>query len=216
METKPNNYELTFRRAEKEFLRFDQEEMIRACGLEADLRYIYVNFFYALYRIDRHNGRMEKRMPDGTYRHAAYNDGMGIFDAICEPTPFRRLCGEMVDMNYFTHTSFNGRSMFQPYADRFAADLEKFRKVCLELGGEPQKESDAGFTFALFDFLPMTLLLWEGEDGIPAALRFLWDRNATDFVRFETMFIIITHVMETLNEAMGFEPTYKALSHGGE
>ena len=24
------------------------------------------------------------------------------------------------------------------------------------------------------------------------------------------MFIIITHVMETLNEAMGFEPTYKA------
>ena len=31
MKTKPNNYELTFRRAEKEFLRFDQEEMIRAC-----------------------------------------------------------------------------------------------------------------------------------------------------------------------------------------
>ena len=141
---------------------------------------------------------------------------MGIFDAICEPTPFRRLCGEMVDMNYFTNTSFNGRSMFQPYADRFAADLEKFRKVCLELGGKPQKESDAGFTFDLFDFLPMTLLLWEGEEGIPAAIRFLWDRNATDFIRFETMFIIITHVMETLNEAMGFEPTYKALSDGGE
>ena len=216
MKTKPNNYELTFRRAEKEFLRFDQEEMIRACGLKADERYLYITFFYTLYRIDRQSGRMEKQLSDGSYRHAAYNDGMGIFDAICEPTPFRRLCGEMVDMNYFTNTSFNGRSMFQPYADRFAADLEKFRKVCLELGGEPQKESDAGFTFDLFDFLPMTLLLWEGEEGIPAAIRFLWDRNATDFIRFETMFIIITHVMETLNEAMGFEPTYKALSDGGE
>ncbi|MGN0962810.1 MAG: DUF3786 domain-containing protein [Clostridia bacterium] len=216
MKTKPNNYELTFGRAEKEFLRFDQEEILRAGHLKADDEYIYVTFFYALYRIDRRSGRMEKQMSDGGYRHAAYNEGMGIFDAICEPTPFRRLCGEMVDMNYFTNTSFNGRSMFQPYADRFAANLEKFRKVCLEIGGRPQKESDAGFAFDLFDFLPMTLLLWEGEEGIPAAIRFLWDRNTTDFIRFETMFIVITHVLETLSAAMGFETEYKALSDGGE
>lgn len=205
MEAKWNNYEITFCRAEKEFLRFDQEEMIVASDLKADAQYIYVTFFYNQYRIDRVTGYMEKVSADGTVRHAAYSEGMGIFDAICEPTPYRCLSGDMVDINYFTVTTFNGRSMFQPYAERFADHLETFQKVCTEMGGIPYGQCDAGFTFALFDFLPVVLQLWMGEEGIPASIRFLWDSNTTDFIRFETMFIILTHVLDTLNAAMGFD-----------
>lgn len=210
-----NNYEITFRRAEKEFLRFDQEEMIREVGLKADEEYLYITFFYAPYRINRQTGRVEKQLPDGAYVHAAYNDGMGIFDAICEPTPFRCLCGEMVDMNYFTNTSFNGRSLFQPYADRFAENMEVFKKTCVEMGGIPGGQGDAAFTFQLFDFLPIVLQLWEGEEEIPAAIRFLWDRNATDFIRFETMFYVLSHVLETISAKMGLSSINEALSDGG-
>lgn len=216
MEPTWNNYEITFGRAEKEFLRFDQEEMIKACGLDADEQYIYVKFFYSLYRINRKTGYMEKYLPDGTMCHAAYSEGMGIFDAICEPTPYRCLCGEMVDMYYFCNVGFSGRAMFQPYADRFGDNIEKFKEVCASLGGVPFGQCDAGFTFALFDFLPVTMQLWEGEEGIPAAIRFLWDRNTTDYIRYETMCIVLTHVLETLNVAMGFEGGNLAAVSGGK
>lgn len=198
-----NNYEKTLLRAEQEFLTFDQEEIIRESRLRSDEHYIYVTFFYGDYRIDRQTGRIEAFLPDGTTRHGTFSEGMGIFDAICEPTPFRALSGEMVSVNYFHSTAFSGQDLYQRYAEGFSEDLPKFRAVCEKIGGKPYGNSDAGYLFEIFDFLPMALLLWEGEDGIPPAMRFLWDKNATDFIRFETMFYIIGHIVDILGEEMG-------------
>lgn len=197
-----NNYEITLRRAEKEFLRFDQEEMIRSCGLSADEDYIYITYFYAPYRIHRQSGNTERQIDKNTWRHCSYNEGMGIFDAICEPTPFRCLSGEMADNAYFAKVGFRSDAMYQRYADAFAADIDAFRRICLDFGAIPQEKSNAGFLFQVFDFLPVMLLLWEGEEGIPAALRFLWDKNTPDFLRYETTQIILGHILEELHCAM--------------
>lgn len=200
-----NNYEITFQRAEKEFLKYDQEEMIRACGLQADDDYIYITFFYAPYRIHRKTGYAERQIAENTWRHCNYSEGMGIFDAICGPIPYRQLSGEMVGTEYFSKVGFSGRSMHSEYAERFSAEIETFQKVCLDLGAKPWGDSDAGFIFQLFDFLPMAIQLWEGEEGIPTAMRFMWDKNLLDFIYFETAMFITGHVLEELNAAMGFE-----------
>lgn len=200
-----NNYEITFRRAEKEFLRFDQEEMIRASSLKADEDYIYVDFFCSRYRVCRESGYMERQLKDGTWRHSTYGEGMGIFDAICEPTPFRRLSGEMVDNSYFARVGFNGRSLYQYYADRFSEEQEKCKAACEALGGEALDKCDVGYRFWIFDFLPLEFRLWEGEEGIPAALRIYWDKNTPDFLRFETTHIVIGHILEEIHIAMGLE-----------
>lgn len=197
-----NNYEITLQRAEKEFLRFDQEEMIRCAGLRADENYIYITYFYAPYRIHRQTGYTERKIGENTWRHCNYSEGMGIFDAICEPTPFRRLSGEMADNAYFAKVGFSSHSMHQRYADDFAANIQQFRRICTDIGGNPWGKSDAGFLFEVFDFLPVVLLLWEGEEGIPAAMRFLWDKNTPDFLRFETSQIILGHILEELRSAM--------------
>ena len=209
-----NNYEIAFRRAEQEFLKFDQDEMIRGSDLRFDEEYLYITFFYASYRIDRKTGYAERQIDENTWRHCNYSEGMGIFDLICEPTPFRQLSGEMVDNGYFAKVGFpSGRSMFQDYADRFSDHIEKFSEVCLAMGAEPWGKSDAGFRFKITDFFPMVLLLWEGEEGIPAAMSVLWDKNMTDFLHFETAQFIIGHVLEEINIAMGQEGIYSAVTH---
>lgn len=197
-----NNYEITLHRAEKEFLRFDQKEIIRSSDLYADENYIYITYFYANYRIHRQSGYAERQIEKNTWRHCRYSEGMGIFDAICDPTPFRRLSGEMADNTYFARVGFSSHSIHQRYADEFAEHIDTFRQICLDFGGKPWGKSDAGFLFQVFDFLPVVLLLWEGEEGIPAAMRFLWDKNTPDFLRYETSQIILGHILEELLSAM--------------
>ncbi|MBR5329273.1 MAG: DUF3786 domain-containing protein [Firmicutes bacterium] len=211
-QTKPtwNNYEIAFSRAEQEFLKFDQKEMIRASDLRADENYIYITFFYTPYRIHRKTGYAERCIGKDQWRHCNYSEGMGIFDAICEPTPYRQLSGEMVDTSYFAKVGFTNRSIYQHYADRFCADLEHFRAACLSLGAIPLDQSDAGFQFQIFDFLPMILLLWEGEEGIPATMSFLWDKNLYDFIRFETSQFIIGHILDEISLAMGYKSSFQA------
>ena len=208
-----NNYKIAFKQVEDRFLSYDQELIIRESNLRADDDYIYVTYFNSPYRIDRKSGYMERNIGNDQWRHCSFNEGMGIFDVICDPTPFRSLCGEMVDTGYFAKMGYSGHDISQPFAERFSEDLEKFKQVCLDLGGVPYGKSDAGFMFQAFDFLPIALQLWEGEEGIPPALRFLWDKNLHDFIRFETSYIIINHLMVELNTAMGFENDLAIAEH---
>lgn len=196
-----NNYEKTLLRAEKEFLRFNQQEIISAGNLEKDESYIYITFFYSLYRIHRRSGKIEN-ISEKEPRRATFEEGMSILDAICEPTPFRRLSGDMVDITYFHRTAFNGQSLHQRYADYFAENTEQFCAVCSAFGGIPVSGCDAGFRFTLFPFLPLELKLWRGEDEIPSALRSLWDSNTKDFIRYETMFYALGHVYAQIKKRM--------------
>ncbi len=49
-----------------------------------------------------------------------------------------------------------------------------------------------------------------GKEGIPPAIRCLWDRNAKDLLRFETMMSATGHIMRTLTKAIGGEKAEKA------
>ena len=210
-----NNYEKSLLRAEAEFLRFDQTEIIKASDLSADERFIYVTFFYASYRIDRQTGRVEAMEADGTIRHADFSEGMSIFDAICEPTPFRSLSGDYVDTGYFTKIGSGGGVGLSQlrYAEFFLEEQARYKEVCTSLGAKPFGRCDIGFEFAVFPFLPMVIQLWEGEEGIPPAIRCLWDRNAKDFLRFETMMYAVGHIMRTLTKAIGGEKAEKVLEN---
>ncbi len=200
---KLGNYEKTLARAEKEFLTFDQEQIISASRLKADDDYIYITFFYAPYRIDRKTGFIEALNGDGSVNAATFNEGMSILDAICEPTPYRCLTGEMVDIGYFNNVNFNMNKSHIRYCRFFLDHQERYKEVCASLGAKPYDRCDVGFVFDLFDFLPLVIQLWEGEEGIPPAMRFLWDRNTKDYLRFETMFYAIGHVLKTLTLMMG-------------
>ncbi len=210
---KQNNYEKTLLRAEKEFTAFDQDEIIAASNLRADDDYVYVTFFYAPYRVDRKTGRVEAIEADGSCRHATFNEGMSILDAICEPPPFRCLSGDLVDIGYFNNVNFNMNKSHIRYCQFFLDHQQRFQEVCAELGAKPYGRCDVGFLFDLFDFLPVAIQLWEGEEGIPPAMRFLWDRNTKDFLRFETMFYALGHVLRTLTIAVGGDEVEEVLNY---
>lgn len=200
-----NNYEKTLLRAEKEFLRYNQELIIRESNLMSDDDFLYVNFFYHVYRINRKTGYIEAFAENGCFRAADFNEGMSILDVICEPVPYRSLSGEMVTMDYFTNTSFDGSGLYTRFAEMIDSDIDVFRNVSLDLGAVPYGKSDAGFIYKLFDFLPLGLQFWEREDEIPPSLNFLWDRNSRDYIRFESMHYALIHVLNNIADKMSYD-----------
>ena len=54
-----SNYEITKRRVQGEFLKYDQEKMIQKFNLDFDENYLYIKFIGHLYRIDRKTGYLE-------------------------------------------------------------------------------------------------------------------------------------------------------------
>ena len=196
-----NNYEKTLLRAEQVFLTYSREEMIKACNLKADENYLYIDFFRQPFRVSQTSGRVETK-ENGVYRHSTFSEGMSIFDYICEPVPYRCLSGEAVDIGYFAKVGFSGKDLYQHYVDAFEKNPEGFCAACENLGGTPVAKGDAGYIFEVFPDFPLTLILWTGEEDIPAAMQYLWDKNTPDFIRYETMFYIIGHIMEKIAAAM--------------
>ena len=54
-----SNYEITKRRVQKEFLKYDQEKMIQKFSLDSDDDFLYIRFISHLYRIHRRTRFLE-------------------------------------------------------------------------------------------------------------------------------------------------------------
>ena len=89
-----------------------------------------------------------------------------------------------------------------PWAERFEENPEGFRRACENLGGHPFPQGDIAYVLPLFDGLPVLVQLWFGDEEFPANLRFLWDENTPDYIRYETMWYAKGMLLKRLEEEM--------------
>ena len=202
MEDRRSNYDVARDRAEEAFPRYDQEAMIEKFRLAHDGDYIYVRFTSRDYRIDRRTGRVE-RLPEAV--HAGFNEVMTILDVLCESKPGARLSGEFVrvnDLDGITKTAYLGGNLFDGSAQAFAHRTEALRVACQRLGGTPGTVGDVSYTLPLFDFFPVMLQFWDGDEEFAPVLKLMWDRKTLDFMRYETTYYAAGRLLERLREEM--------------
>jgi len=60
-------------------------------------------------------------------------------------------------------------------AERYADDIESFYKMGLELGGQQLEHGDASMRFYPFPRVPVTFILWKGEDEFPGRADMFFD-----------------------------------------
>ena len=78
-----------------------------------------------------------------------------------------------------------GELYIKPYTGRvltraaftFGTRLDAFRKGAEALGGEPVKNGDSGYEFALIGDYRMRILVWEGDDEFPPNAQVLYSDN---------------------------------------
>ena len=198
-----NNYLLQAAQAKAYFLTYDQASLIRKLNLQYDEAYLYPVLFSRRYRLSRSTGDLEREEKDGWQDANTHAEVMTLLDLICDSREDRFVSGRWKNMADF------GRAFHQnlleerdPDAEFFQSRQEPFRKACEALGGKPLPTGDISYSIEVFDGLPLAVQLWLGDEEFPARLRYLWDENALQYLKYETMYYARGLLLERLKQEM--------------
>ena len=203
MGVRNDNYAIQAMQAKARFLRYDQEELIHRCHLEADGEYLYLTFLSRPYRICRRSGHMEQKREGNWVDGNSFSEVMTILDWLCDSAPQRCISGRWC--NIVSRSGFHRalQEKEDPYAGIFAAEPEAFAAACEAMGGIRMPAGDVGYAIELVDGLRVYIQLWQGDEEFPPRLRCLWDENVLDYLRYETTWYASALVLERLREHMG-------------
>lgn len=197
-----NNYLIQAQQAKTRFLTYDQQKLIRKFDLQFDEQYLYVNLLCKQYRIDRVTGDLQRR--DG----AVWNDGntyeevMTLLDLLCDSRDDRCLAHTWQNMQTFG-LQFHQNLLEErrdPTAERVDRNPQLLHRAAKALGAEAIAGGDIGYAFELFDGLKIGLLFWHGDDEFLPRIRYLWDANAKQYIRYETMYFAVDLLLRRIRE----------------
>lgn len=200
-----NNYLVQAQQAKNLFLTYDQEALIRKFHLDFDETYLYVTMLHTPYRICRSTGNLEKQAGHAWIDANSFDEVLTLFDLLCDSREDRYLSGRLKNMTSFGlmfHQNLLENTR-DPWAEKFQADPEGFRNACIALGCVPFPGGDIAYAVELFDGLSIVVQLWLGDEEFPPNLRFLWDENATMYIRYETMFYAKSLLLDKISAEMG-------------
>ena len=199
-----NNYLIQAQQAKQRFLTYDQNRLIQKLHLTHDENHLYVTMLGRRYRIERSTGDIEKEVPTGWAAADTYEEIMTLLDLVCDSKENRHLSGtwkNMTDFGLMFHRKLLETER-DPWAEKFQAQPESFRKACESLGGKAFPLGDLAYSIELFDGLSILVQLWFGDEEFPASVRYLWDENALMYIKYETMYFAKGLLLQEIEERM--------------
>ena len=197
------NYKIQLENAQKFFLTYDQEKLIRKFRLKADENYLYLTMFSAPYRLSRHTGKLERFKQ--TWEDAnTFGEVMTILDILCDSKDDRWITSRWCSTQHFGKHIHAGLLEIEedPLATAFDKAPGSFAKACKALGGHPIAGGDEAYAVEVMDGLEIGIFFWYGDDEFPAQLRFYWDENALMYIKYETMHYTLGYLRGLLNRAI--------------
>lgn len=97
---------------------------------------------------------------------------------------------------------FNNRSLF-PFIRMFGENADALKRVAEKLGGTPEKMGDLSFTIPVLPKIPVTFVLWLGDDEFPANGTVLFDSSATSYLPTEDFAVIAQFTVFKMKALLG-------------
>jgi len=198
-----DNYRIQADQAKRHFLTYDQQALIEKFPLEADENYLYMTLLSQPYRLCRKTGSPERFSRDRWIDGNSFEEVMTLLDLLCDSREDRCLAGQLQSMQTFGlrfhQNLLETRDLFAEQIDR---NPHSFRRACEGLGGQPIPHCDMGYAVELFDGLTAAIQFWHSDEEFPARVRWLWDGNALQYLKYETMYFAIGLIKKRITEAM--------------
>lgn len=197
-----NNYTIQAEQAKRRFLTYDQAAIIRKFRLKADSAYLYPVMLGRAYRVSRATGDVEKRIAGQWVDGNSFEEVMTLLDMLCDARADRHLSGRWKNMQSFGllfHRTLL-EDQRDPTAERFDREPEVLRLALKALNSLPFPGADIGGAVELFDGLRIAVQFWHADEEFAPRLRYLWDENALQYIRYETMYYAVSLLKDRLTE----------------
>ncbi len=191
----------------RQFSGYDPSRISGILNLAADREFLYIPYFGKEYRLCLENGHLQKKTGEDTWSEDIYfNEGMAIYHLLSytKDTPLH--AGVWVQSeSLYGVVSRRDPGGEDPLTGRFSrmfdGRAEQLSKACREAGGVRQQQGDLCFDFAMFPFLTLRLVFWDGDDEFPAQTNILVDKCVTDYIYYGTIGCLISDLLERIEEA---------------
>ena len=104
----------------------------------------------------------------------------------------------------FKQSSYSSSALERPIIRRFQGRLPELFAAAASYGGRQGGEAGSGSVSFIFDLLPhilLQLIFYDRDDEFPARATLLFDLNATKFVDFEVLAVLVTIFVQSLGRA---------------
>ena len=92
--------------------------------------------------------------------------------------------------------------MFDGKDQIFDHKEELLCKICEKLGGTKAGKGDVAYEIPIFDFVKCRIQFWNSDDEFEAQLQVFMDKNILQFIRYETVWYVVTTLMKRLTEGL--------------
>jgi hypothetical protein len=82
------------------------------------------------------------------------------------------------------------RRALKPLQTAFAHDRYLFLEAGISLGGKEEGFGDAAFTVYALPMVPITIILWEGDEEFPPSVRMLFDPSIPGYLPLEDVVVV--------------------------
>lgn len=199
-----DNYAIAAAQARQLFLNYDQVKIARKLKAEMDDSYLYSVLFSEKYRIHRTSGDISRYHGGQWVEANSFEESLTLLDLVCDSSETRSPSGVWKNMSEFGLQFHSGllESKRDPWAERFESNPNAFAKACVAMGGEKYPLGDEAYSIEVFDGLRILVQLWFGDEDFPAQLRWLWDSNAKQYIKYETMYYAVNLLLHRIEEMM--------------
>lgn len=198
------NYAIQAKMAQTRFLTYDQQKLIDKFQLAYDEAYLYPVMLGSRYRLSRRTGSLEREAAGSWVDANCFEEVMTLLDLLCDSKDLRCLTGNWKRIHHFGHMFHRDlmEDSHNPIALAFDRDEAALRRACDAMGARPIPGGDFGCAIELFDGLSIGMLFWHGDEEFSPRLRYYWDDNALQYIRYETMYYAMGLLETRLKELL--------------
>lgn len=191
--TKQKVYKNVYDIACEELLHNDIQGRCKAAGVSCDdsltQSRIEIPFF---------NENVILTIPDFTF-HSSKDANITLISKIILLHYLNKASGESLGGELIPYEDIPGlRHYFPVYEKRalkalqsaFGNDRYTFLEAGLSLGGSPREYGDSSFTVQALPRIPITFILWEGDEEFPPLVRTLFDQTIPGYLPLEDIVVI--------------------------
>ena len=204
-----SNYHKAVERARSLFLNCDIRKKAEAYGLRTDDQYAYIVFFSREYRICFETGVIDEYY-DEVWKEAGHDSAMTLYDVIGLGDASAKASGEFINQNSLVSTisaaGNPGKGLDQAWSSKFDGHEEALKKGCEALRGHPAGKGDIAYELPMFDFLNCRFQFWSSDEDFPAQTVIFVDKNILQFMKFETTWYAVAHMLRRIAEEAGLAP----------